>query len=187
MPNMKSSRSCLWLFIIGVLGFIVYCGANYILQRYYAHDSSQDIVTIYEAPTAPAAPTQRVRVNAADAISYDRLLWTHGDFAAPHAVMQDVYISNAQLRGMQISFARLYGSTSGFGDTTVCLFYQSADRTWRGGKVTTIADGAFNADASSLYNASTWADDDFTYALEYALVLVSADGTKRSNVTMVYP
>jgi hypothetical protein len=153
-----------------------------------------------ETPTAPTAPTapQPEEPTApgatVDAVAYSALNWNMGGFNGSKAVLHDgVEIGglNVGRDGMSYRWVRGgceqlgAGSRGDASKTLACMFYRDKAGKWQGGKFDWISTSRTTRDFKNIHGGyNGWNAAEFDAATEFAFVVVSADGKRRSNVVI---
>ena len=147
-----------------------------------------------EEKADPEAPPIVAPDNKADEVDYASLRWEFGGFNGSKAPMDaNTRISNLTFRGNSLYFKFASGSCVTLGaksasDTDsvmVCVFFEDASGSWRGGKFDWIADNRNATRELHHINGSTpysnWQSSWIPNPAESCFVLVSMQG-RRSNV-----
>lgn len=131
---------------------------------------------------------------SADQIDYSILQWSCGGFSGASAThVQDCRIADLTVSAAGLSYTWQAGGCELLGASSLtdavclaCLFCQSDDGSWRGGKFDWISTSRTTRDFKNLDGYKGWTRDLFNTAKGYAFVIVSADGSRRSNVIYTY-
>lgn len=127
--------------------------------------------------------------SGADAVAYSSLNWTYGGVSLPGAVHSGVTISGLSVSGSSLSFTydvniSAWGASSTDASKALaCAFVKNSSGQWVGGKFDWISSSRSSRGLEHVtggYNG--WSLSGVPNPTEIAFVIVSPDGTKRSNV-----
>ena len=143
------------------------------------------VVTIAAIVYAGYANKQK-RTPSIDAINFAELNWTYGGSNSSGAKLDNVRIADLNIDtpyGMSITWVeglhhRGYANTDP--RAMACLFCK-IDGKWRGGKFEWISTSRTHRDFKNIRDKYANWDPTYLNAKEFAFVIVSGDGSKRSN------
>ena len=147
--------------------------------------------TVQSAPQpAPPANDRQVKPSA-DAVDFAALDWCWGGFKGGSAKPVDgVEITALKVTASGLSYKWARGGCEKLGatsredaDHTICALFCKLDGKWEGGKFDWISTSRTSRDLKNIEGAyNGWDKNAVSKASEYAFVIVSADGKKRTNV-----
>ena len=123
-----------------------------------------------------------------DMVDFSALNWSYGGFNGAGAQPSDVSIAGLSMSSDSLSFAYVkdlssWGLSRSDAGALCCLFVQKADGSWVGGKFDWISTSRTTRDLGHVkggYNG--WSLRGTANPCPAAFVIVSANGSKRSNV-----
>lgn len=141
-----------------------------------------------------ASPAEEDGANPADGVDFSQLDWCYGSFNGSNAAC----VENAKIGGLSISSSGLrYEWISGGCETIdaanthenanciAALFVRGADDAWRGGKFDWISSDRLTRDFKNIVSGyNGWDPAAVRSAQEFAFVIVSKDGRRRTNVAV---
>ena len=138
------------------------------------------------AAAEPAAGTENGA--AADAVPFGSLRWSYGGFRGGAAQPSGVVISGLSVSKDSLSFAYVsnlseWGLSRDQADALACFFVQKSDGSWVGGKFDWISTSRTSRSLGHVKEGyGGWSLSGVPSPCQAAFVIVSSDGTKRSNV-----
>lgn len=142
-----------------------------------------------DASGTTSSQTTQAGNSKGDAVDFASLNWTMGGFNGSGATLSSPTIQGLNISGGSMSYSwagpnlSAWGLSSSSAGALACLFVQKSDGTWVGGKFDWISSSRTSRDLShcfSKYNG--WSLRDVPNPCKAAFVIVSKDGSKRSNV-----
>ena len=143
------------------------------------------------AATAAPATTGTPTTATKDEVDFALLDFCWGAFKGGSAKLVDgVEIGSLKVSGSGMSYKWVAGGCEKLGATsredaghTICALFCKLDGKWRGGKFDWISTSRTSRDLKNIEGAyNGWDKNAVSKASEYAFVIVSADGKKRTNV-----
>ena len=139
-------------------------------------------------PAAAETEAETGDAAAADAVSFSSLHWSYGGFRGGSAQPSGVVISGLSVSKDSLSFSYVsnlseWGLSRDQADALACFFVQKSDGSWVGGKfdwISTSRTGRSLGHVKEGYGG--WSLSGVPNPCGAAFVIVSSDGTKRSNV-----
>lgn len=144
-----------------------------------------------ESPVAQAeAEGGKAPPAGTDALSFDLLQWCYGGFKGGNAALADgCRIKDLKVGNGKMSYAWTEGDCKPLGEKTygdanclACLFCRDSSGHWRGGKFEWVGTSRTSRSLGNCDGYGGWKMSDVENAVEYAFVIVSENGKKRSNV-----
>ena len=125
-----------------------------------------------------------------DEVDFGTLDWCYGGFRGGGATPADgCRIKDLKVGGGKMSYAWQEGDCKPLGEAKygdakclACLFCLGADGHWRGGKFEWVGTSRTSRSLGNCDGYGGWKMSDVENATQYAFVIVSEDGRKRSNV-----
>ncbi len=148
------------------------------------------------SPSSPENPPTSSTTDNPDAVDFGALSWSYGGFSGGKAkLVSGVVIGGLKVSGSGLSYSWKQGGCEKLGASSAddasclaCLFVHSGGK-WQGGKFDWISTSRRTRDFKNIvgggdnpggYNG--WPKNAIGAADEFAFVIVSKDGAKRSNV-----
>ena len=140
------------------------------------------------APQSPAPATPAAPAGVGDAVSFGALKWTFGGVNGSGAVQSGVQISGLKLspNGFSFKYDRdlsAWGFSHNDAGALACFFVQKSTGEWVGGKFDWISSSRTSRDLKHCTGGyGGWSLAGVPNPANAAVVIMSADGKRRSNV-----